>query len=309
MQATSKVLMIRPAAFAFNEQTAVNNFYQSNQGEKDPQAIALQAQAEFDLLAKSLTKAGVSVFILDDTAEPHTPDSLFPNNWVSMHHTGTVALYPMFAPNRRLERRPDLIPFLASQDFTIDKVQLYTHFEQSEQYLEGTGSLVLDHVHRIAYAALSPRTHRELVEKWCSDFGYEPFIFEAHQQTPWGTKEVYHTNVVLSIGSDFALVGTENISNGSELLLEKLKATGKHIVALTDAQITDFAANALELVSSHGQRVLVLSERAWLSLDQSDRKWFSMNMTVVHTPLHTIEEHGGGSARCMIAEIFLPTKI
>jgi hypothetical protein len=300
--------MIRPVAFGFNEQTAVNNFYQTKLGEKSEQMVSVHAQAEFDLLSKSLTKAGVSVFLLHDTTEPHTPDSLFPNNWVSMHHRGTVALYPMFAENRRLERRPDLIPFLAEQGFGISNVQMYTDYEHAEQYLEGTGSLVLDHVNRIAYAALSPRTNQMLVEKWCSDFGYEPCIFEAFQQTPWGNKEVYHTNVVLSVGSDFALVGLENISTGSDKLFEKLTATGKHIVTLTHDQISAFAANALELSSANNQRVLVLSERAWLSFTPSQQDWFSQRMTVVCPPLYTIEDHGGGSARCMIAEIFLPEK-
>lgn len=306
MQSTSKVLMIRPVAFEFNEQTAVNNFYQTKPSDGGASETQAKAAAEFDFMVKSLMTAGVQVHVLHDTPEPHTPDSIFPNNWVSMHHNGTVALYPMYAENRRQERRMDLLPFLTQQGFGVNRVQLYTDHEQNQRFLEGTGSLVLDHEHRLAYASLSARTHPDLVKQWCQDFGYEPVLFEAHQNTALGKKDVYHTNVVLSVGKDFALVGTDNIGQGKTALLEKLESSGKRVIALSEEQINQFAANALELQTETGQRLFLLSERAWLSMEKNDKKWLEERMRVLCPPLYTIEDLGGGSARCMVAEIFLP---
>jgi hypothetical protein len=308
MQSTSNVFMIRPVAFGFNEQTAVNNFYQNKPEEEVAASTQDRALAEFDLMVKMLIGAGVHVHLMEDTREPHTPDSLFPNNWVSMHHQGTVTLYPMFAENRRQERRADFIPFLVSQGFLISQVKLLTDHEQQEKFLEGTGSLVLDHNHKIAYASLSARTNRELVKDWSQQFGYRPIFFESWQVTPQGKKEVYHTNVVLSVGTDFALVATENIESGKNELIQSLQECGKHIIELNEKQISEFAGNALELSSESGERVLLLSERAWLSLHGHDRVWLESRMKIVSPPLYTIEDLGGGSARCMVAEIFLPQK-
>ena len=304
-QCAAAVMMVRPAAFGWNPQTQDSNRFQRFQAVRGHEAGAL-ALAEFEALAAALRAAGVEVYAFDDRPTPACPDAVFPNNWVSFHPDGTVVLYPMLAPNRRAERRKDLLQKLtAAGGFEMHRVLDLTHFEHSGEYLEGTGSLVLDHVARVAYACLSPRTHPAPLQAFCAELGFEPFVFRA---TDAAGTPVYHTNVVLAVGGDVSIVAIDNVTaTDRERLLERLARDGSYLATIGREQVAAFAANALELRSRAGGTVLAMSARALGSYSAAARARLAGCVDeVVAVPIPTIEALGGGSVRCMLAEVFLP---
>lgn len=307
-QTTNSVLMIRPVAFRMNEQTAVNNYYQKVLDNLLPATVNAKAQEEFDAFVKKLQAVGVNVVVVDDTINPDTPDSLFPNNWISFHENGDVVLYPMFAENRRGERREDVLDILEENGFVINEIMDYTSAESDGFYLEGTGSVVLDRENGKAYCALSPRADEELFIEFCEDFEYSPVIFEAFQTVDGERKLIYHTNVMLCIGDTFAVVCAECIDDKKErkMVLDSLRGDGKEIILITEAQVNSFAGNMLEVRGADDRRYLVMSTSAYQSLTKKQIAQLEEHLTLLSSSLDTIEACGGGSARCMLAEIFLP---
>lgn len=299
--------MIRPVAFRLNEQTAVNNYYQVGDVDSLPLTVNAKAQQEFDRLVVKLREVGVTVVVVDDTIEPNTPDSIFPNNWVSFHDNGDVGFYPMFAENRRLERREDILDLLEEQGFKIENIVDYTSAEEDGFYLEGTGSIVLDRANEKAYCALSPRADEELFIEFCEDFDYAPVIFEAYQTVDSERKLIYHTNVMMCVGSTFAVLCADCIDDKQErkMVLESLKKDEKEIILLTEKQLGSFAGNMLEVLGADDKRFLVMSTTAYNSLTAKQIEQIEKHVTILHSDLTTIEVNGGGSARCMMAEVFL----
>ncbi len=302
-QSASAVVMIRPSRFFPNPETAQDNAFQQEAGSEPERVVAERALAEFDEAARVLSAAGVRVHVFEDTPAPVKPDAVFPNNWFTTHHDGRIALYPMYTPSRRAERRPDVIAGLRD-DYQVTEVIDYSPFEKRGLYLEGTGSLVLDHVHRLAYVSLSRRADREPLEKFCADFDYEPVTFES---TSADGRAIYHTNVMMCLGTEFALVGLEMIADAAQrqTVRRRLEATGKTIVTLTPDQIENFAGNALELQHEQG-RLLVLSARAAAHLGE-ERRTIEQFARFLPLELPTIEL-AGGSARCMLATVHLPRR-
>ncbi|MFV8327821.1 citrulline utilization hydrolase CtlX [Flavobacterium sp. ZS1P14] len=307
-QTTNSILMIRPVAFRMNEQTAVNNYYQKVLDGLLPATVNAKAQQEFDAFVEKLRAVGVDVTVVDDTASPDTPDSIFPNNWVSFHEEGDVALYPMFAENRRYERREDILDILEDKGFVINNIMDYTSAEEDGFFLEGTGSLVLDRANSKAYCALSPRADEELFIEFCEDFDYAPVIFEAFQTVGSERKLIYHTNVMMCVGETFAVICSDCIDDKKErkMVLENLKENGKEVILITEAQMNNFAGNMLEVQGSDGKRYLVMSAAAHQSLTPKQLEQLEKHAEILSSSLDTIEACGGGSARCMMAEIFLP---
>src|SRR5688500_17991689 len=262
-QTTGAVLMIRPHRFYPNPETAADNAFQQSIATSELPEISIVARREFDAAVELLREAGVTVHVVDDTATPEKPDAVFPNNWLSTHHDGRVVLYPMYSAARRRERRQDIIDELRKH-YRVTGVLDYSAGEEQGHCLEGTGSLVLDHPNKVAYASLSQRTHPEVLQRFCSDFGYEPVTFRSASQDG---RPVYHTNVIMCVGSDFALISLEMIPDEAEreVVRQRLKSTGKEIIELQEAQINEFAGNAIELRAG-GQNRLVLSERAAAAL-------------------------------------------
>ncbi|MGA0560096.1 citrulline utilization hydrolase CtlX [Larkinella sp. VNQ87] len=306
-QVTSTILMIRPVRFGFNEQTAESNAFQDVAAAVETRAIVQEtALREFDEMVHQLRAAGVTVLVYEDTPEPHTPDSIFPNNWVSFHYSGTVVLYPMQAPNRRLERRQDIIDDL-SQRYHIAKIVDLTPFEQKGKFLEGTGSMVLDRMKRIAYACLSPRTDADVLAEFSRRTGYRVVTFSAVDADGI---PVYHTNVVMSIGDVFAVVCLASIADPDERLMirQALENSGKHVIDISLEQMAHFAGNMLLVKSNKGHKLLIMSNQAYDSLTARQRDELDDFATLFHFDLATIEANGGGSARCMIAEVHLPFK-
>ncbi|MFO7305913.1 MAG: arginine deiminase-related protein [Gammaproteobacteria bacterium] len=306
-QSTAEVLMIRPVRFVGNPQTSASNKFQRRVAISDEDAQRL-AQAEFDGLVEALMDAGVRVHVFEDTVEPHTPDSLFPNNWVSFHADGTVVLYPMLAPNRRAERRMDVLETLSARHgFRITRVVDLTPYERSGKYLEGTGSMVLDRSGRIAYACLSPRTDLDVLRDFAQQLDYEIVAFEAFDA---GGFPIYHTNVLMCIGTRFAAVCSSAIRpDQRDGVLESLLASGRTIVDLTFDQLDGFAGNMLELHTAQGQPIIAMSSRARDSLSLTQVAALEQGQgRIVTSPVPTIETLGGGSVRCMLAEIHLPSK-
>ena len=300
--------MVRPHSFRKNEETATNNHYQRDIAQASPEEIIEQAQEEFDGLVAQLRAAGIEVVVFDE-AEPHeTPDALFPNNWISTHADGTVALYPMFAPNRRTERRED-VPLVLEHQFGFDVRQIidFTEFESHDKFLEGTGSIVLDRINRKAYAALSDRTDARALEHFCDQLDFEPVAFQALQTVDNQRLPIYHTNVMISIGSGYAVVCLDCIDSDDERkqVVDAIAQDGLELVAITEEQVNQFAGNMLELTGDEGP-VLVMSASAYQSLVPGQIEKLQQHTTLLHAPLPTIETCGGGSARCMIAEIHLP---
>ena len=308
-QITDTILMIRPVAFRMNEQTAVNNYYQKVIDNLLPDTVNAKAQQEFDAFVEKLRSVGVNVVVVDDTLNPDTPDSVFPNNWVSFHENGDVALYPMFAENRRSERREDILDMLEDQGFTIENIVDYTSAEEDNVFLEGTGSLVLDRMNHKAYCALSPRADEELVIEYCEDFEYTPVIFEAFQNVDGERRHIYHTNVMMCIGNTFAIICADCIDDKKErkMVLENLKEDGKEIVLLTEAQLNHFAGNMLQ-VQGKEKDYLVMSDSARQVLTKEQVSKIEKHTEILSSSLDTIEACGGGSARCMMAEVFLLKK-
>ncbi len=307
-QTTNSILMIRPVAFRMNEQTAVNNYYQKVIDGLSPSTVNEKAQAEFDAFVNKLRMVGVDVTVVEDTLSPDTPDSIFPNNWISFHENGMVALYPMFAENRRLERREEILDLLEEKGFVVDEIMDYTSAEDDGFFLEGTGSLLLDRANGKAYCALSPRADEELFIEFCEDFDFAPIVFEAFQTVNGERKLIYHTNVMMCIGDTFAIICADSIDDKKErkMVLDNLKADEKEIILITEEQVNNFAGNMLEVVGADERRFLVMSTSAYQSLTKKQIAQLEEHITILHSSLDTIEACGGGSARCMMAEVFLP---
>ncbi len=306
-QSAGAVLMVRPARFGCNPQTAPSNAFQADpaaRAENDHQSEALQ---EFQGLASALQQAGVEVLIAPDSAVPPKPDAIFPNNWVSFHFDGTVALYPMLAPNRRWERRDEILQqVVRSGGFRVTRTVDLTHRESEEKYLEGTGSVVLDRVNRVAYACSSPRTDLDVLGEFAQQLDYELLTFDA---VDGGGRAIYHTNVLRAIGTGFAVVCAESIQNAAHraAVLSKLRATGHEVVDIGLPQMLSFAANVLELTAPRG-RLIALSTTALGSLSQAQRRILEAHATLIPVGIPTIERIGGGGVRCMLAEIHLPKR-
>ena len=291
-QITNTVLMVRPVRFRMNEETVVNNYFQEEMDLKNEE-INRQAQQEFDAFVHKLREVGVKVIGVDDIYEQNTPDSVFPNNWITFHQNGNVAIYPMFAENRRRERREDILDKVEEEGFLIENVYDYTDAEQENIFLEGTGAMVLDRVHRKAYCALSPRADEELFIEFCEDFEYTPVIFKAYQKVDGKQVPIYHTNVMMALGEDFAIVCLDTITNKSERknLLHHLKEDKKEIISITPEQMCQY---------------LVMSDTAYNALSPQQIQTIEKYTQILHSNLETIETCGGGSARCMLAEVFNP---
>ena len=305
IQSASTVLLIRPAHFGFNTETAGSNIFQKNYSESQVE-IRKKAVEDFNLFVSLLNQYSIDTIVLEDKMEIITPDSVFPNNWFSTHHDGTVILYPMLSSNRRKERRKEILElFVSKYNFRIGRIIDLTHFEIQNLFLEGTGSLVFDHNNKIAYANLSSRTNKELVEQICNLLRYEPVIFTA--QTKEG-KEIYHTNVMLAITENFAVICNESIPDESEqeIVLQKLDSTNHEIISISFSQMEQFAGNMLEVRNANSELVTIMSQSAFNCLEKNQHEIILKSSRILPIPIPTIEQIGGGSARCMMAEIFLP---
>ena len=304
---TNTVLMIRPVQFRMNEQTAVNNFYQKN-SDTLPETVNAKATQEFDSMVEKLRNANIQVIVVQDTKEFDTPDSIFPNNWISFHKNGTIGLYPMFAKNRRLERKDSILEAVEAEGFVIETVVDYTEAETDGFYLEGTGSILLDRENQKAYCALSARADEELFIEFCEDFEYTPVVFSAYQTVNDKRKLIYHTNVMMCLGTTFAVVCLASIDDKKERknLLKHLHEDGKKIIEISEDQVNNFAGNMLQLQGTDNRSYLVMSQSALDSLRPSQVQMLEEHATLLSSPLDTIEACGGGSARCMMAEVFLP---
>jgi hypothetical protein len=306
-QITNTILMIRPVAFRLNEQTAVNNYFQETMSIENVE-INKKAQVEFDTFAEKLRSVGVQVIVEDDQLEMDTPDSIFPNNWVSFHANGSVVLYPMFAENRRRERREETLIRLEKEGFIIKDIIDYTTAENEEIYLEGTGSLLLDRVNKKAYCALSDRAHEDLIIEFCEDFEYTPVIFSAFQTKDHKRLPIYHTNVMMALGEHIAIICLDSIDDKKEkrLVVKNLKEDKKEIIEISEEQMHQFAGNMLQVKGDNESKYMVMSKAAFDSLRPDQIKKIEADAHILSSDLQTIETCGGGSARCMMAEVFLP---
>ncbi|MDP5157329.1 MAG: arginine deiminase-related protein [Flaviramulus sp.] len=308
MQQTSNtILMVRPVNFRMNEQTSINNYFQEDIDKKNTE-INLLAQQEFDAFVEKLKHVGVQVIVVNDTKNTDTPDSIFPNNWVSFHENGNVGLYPMFAENRRLERREDILETLEVEGFLINNVYDYTSAEAENIFLEGTGSIVLDRSNRKAYCALSPRADEDLFIEFCEDFEYTPVIFNAYQTVNSKRKAIYHTNVMMCIGETFAVVCLNSIDDKKERknVLSHLKQDDKDVIDISENQMNNFAGNMLQLKGANNTSFVIMSQAAYDILTEKQINTIEKHSKILFSSLKTIETCGGGSARCMMAEVFLP---
>jgi hypothetical protein len=303
MQTSSHILMIRPVNFGFNPETAINNSFQVAGIHVDAHEKALH---EFDSFVKLLEQNGVDVTVIEDTPEPHTPDSIFPNNWVSFHSDGTVLLYPMYAPNRRLERKPRVVEYIGKKFEIRQKIDL-SAFENEGIFLEGTGSMVLDHNNRIAYACISPRTNPTALEEFCTRMHYKAVIFDAFDA---GHKPVYHTNVMMCVADKYVVICLDCITDAQQRALVKqtILDSGKRIVEITMDQMNHFAGNMLQVHNNKAEKLLIMSTQAYSSLSREQIDTLKSYNRIIHSSLDTIETNGGGSARCMMAEIRLNAK-
>ncbi len=300
--------MVRPVAFRMNEQTAVNNYYQKVLDGLMPDTVNAKAQQEFDAFVDKLRSVGIDVTVVDDTKTPDTPDSIFPNNWISFHENSDVALYPMFAENRRLERREEILDELEDKGFKISNIVDYTSAENDGFFLEGTGSMIIDRENQKVYCALSPRADEELLIEFCEDFEYTPIIFEAFQTVHGERKQIYHTNVMMCLGETFVVICADCIDDKKErkMVLESLKSDKKEVILITEDQVNNFAGNMLQVRGNDDQRYIVMSSSAHHSLTPKQIAQIEKHGEILSSSLDTIEACGGGSARCMMAEIFLP---
>tara|TARA_R110002020_G_scaffold137434_2_gene306607 strand:+ start:137530 stop:138414 length:885 start_codon:yes stop_codon:yes gene_type:complete len=292
-----------------NEQTAVNNYFQEDLDIMN-RTINAKAQVEFDGFVDKLRSKGIRVIVVEDTLVPDTPDSIFPNNWISFHENGNVGIYPMFAENRRDERREDVLDRLEEEGFAIEHILDYTAAEGEGMFLEGTGSIVLDRVNRKAYCALSPRADEELFIEFCEDFEYTPVIFTANQSVGGKRLPIYHTNVMMCVAETFVVICLDSIDDAGEKknVVNHLKQDGKELIRISEKQMHRFAGNMLQVAASDGKAWLVMSTAAHTSLTPQQRTSFEKHCPIIHSDLETIETCGGGSARCMMAEVFLPGK-
>ncbi|MCA0154374.1 citrulline utilization hydrolase CtlX [Winogradskyella vincentii] len=306
-QTTDTILMVRPVNFRKNEQTAVNNYFQEDMSLKNTE-INTKAQEEFDGFVKKLRAVGINVIVVSDDVLMDTPDSIFPNNWVSFHSNGDVAIYPMFAENRRLERRDEIFMKLEEEGFKIENIVDYTSAEEEGVFLEGTGSILMDRVNQKAYCALSPRADEELFIEFCEDFEYFPVIFNANQTVNGERLPIYHTNVMMCLAENFAVICLDSIDDKKERknVIKHLKQTNKEVISITEEQMHQFAGNMLQLRGENDQRYLVMSGAAHKSLSKDQIAKIEKHCPIISSSLDTIETCGGGSARCMMAEVFLP---
>ncbi|HCL04513.1 MAG TPA: amidinotransferase [Chitinophagaceae bacterium] len=295
--------MIKPVRFNFNAETAVNNSFQQASGDD---AVAEKATAEFEQFVTVLTNAGIDVTVVNDTAEPHTPDSVFPNNWISFHQDGSIFLYPMFAVNRRLERKPHVLEAI-SQKFQVNNTVDLTGYEAQQLFLEGTGSMVLDRTHKIAYACLSPRTAPEVLKDWASKSGYTVVSFVSVDSNG---SPIYHTNVMMCVADRYAVICLDSVPDPTERenIIQHLSGSGKEIISISFDQMNRFAGNMLQVQNKDGQHFLVMSSQAFNSLNKEQVAAIELYNPILHSDIKTIETNGGGSARCMMAEVFLPKK-
>lgn len=303
-QTTSHILMVRPAHFGFNEETADSNAFQTRDERLTPSEIRQRARGEFDQFVERLRQAGIHVLVAEDSEQPIKPDAVFPNNWVTFHQEGFLITYPMYAPTRRLERREEVVQVVLQAGFPLKK---RLHLENNEavgRYLEGTGSMIFDHLHCVAYACLSPRTDEHLFREVCTVLQYEPVVFHAVDARG---QEIYHTNVLMALGETFVVICLDTVRDAREraLLEEKFRATGKEILTITLEQMQAFAGNMLQVRNGAGQTFLVMSEQAFRSLTAEQVQALEKHTQLLHSPLYTIETYGGGSARCMMAEVFM----
>ena len=306
-QITNTILMIQPIAFRYNEQTAVNNYYQQVLDGLSTEQTQKNALSEFNTFVDKLRKKGIDVIVVEDTENPDTPDSIFPNNWVSFHESGNVAIYPMYAENRRDERREDILDILADNyNFEINYVKDFTEFENHNKFLEGTGSMVLDRENKMCYASISVRTDEQAVLQWCDVFNYTPICFTANQDIEGERKEIYHTNVMMCIADKYVIICLDTIDDKDERkwIKDSLEDSGKEIIEITEDQNHRFAGNMLQLMGD--EKYLVMSKSAYDSLTEIQIERIEKYNPIISSSLDTIESCGGGSARCMMAEIFLP---
>ena len=308
-QITNTIMMIKPVGFRYNEQTAVNNYYQQVLDNLTPEQTQEKALNEFNLFVQKLRSVGVNVIVIEDTNTPDTPDSIFPNNWVSFHADGTIGLFPMCAENRRGERREDIFDNLVDDyQFHIEEIKDFTEFEEHDKYFEGTGSMVLDRENKICYSAISIRTDEIAVMQFCDEFGYSPVCFTANQDLGGKRMPIYHTNVMMCVADQFAVICLDTIDDEAEResVVEALTETGKEIIVITEAQKHRFAGNMLQVMGE--KPYLVMSNSAYNSLTAQQKATIEKYCSILHSSLDTIEACGGGSARCMMAEVFLPKK-
>jgi hypothetical protein len=303
---TSNILMVRPANFGYNEETATNNAFQQKIEQEKPEQIKLKALNEFDAMVSALKLNGINVWVVDDSNNPIKPDAVFPNNWISFHENGTVITYPMFAPNRRMERRDEIIHQLENY-FRISNRYSLEFYEEEGLFLEGTGSMVFDRANKLVYACLSERTDATIMDKFNVLMGTRSIIFNA---TDKKGLPIYHTNVVMAMGIDFVVICMECIQDQvqKKILMESFKQTGKRIIDITFEQMENFAGNMLEVINNSNKRILVLSKTAFDALDEFQKKLLSETTHLLPIAIPTIEKYGGGSVRCMMAEVFLPLK-
>ncbi|MEH0155205.1 arginine deiminase-related protein [Limibacter armeniacum] len=298
-------MMVRPAAFGFNTATAIDNAFQNKEAaQKDAEGIKQRAQAEFDFFVSRLREAGVYVHVIEDTATPVKPDAIFPNNWITTHEDGKVVLYPMKAENRRLERREDIVTAL-SKEFKIADTINVSAFEQQGKFLEGTGSMIFDRVNKICYACISQRTEPQLLSEINSKLGYEIVSFTSKDENG---QDIYHTNVMLSVATDFAIICGASIPDANEkkVVLDKLSSTGKEIIDVTFEQMRALCCNVLEVTNKQGEKLLTMSKRAFDAFSDDQKAVIEKSCRIVMSPIPVIEEIGGGGSRCMMAEIYLP---
>ncbi|MHA3046913.1 citrulline utilization hydrolase CtlX [Riemerella anatipestifer] len=305
MQTTNTVLMIEPMAFGYNAQTAENNYFQVNSENTDTQSKALQ---EFKNFVEKLRSKGITVVSIQDTLEPHTPDSIFPNNWVSFGADGRVILYPMYAPNRRDERRMDILENLKNQGFKINEVVDLTSSEKDNVFLEGTGSIIFDHDNKLAYGSVSLRLDEKLFREFCEKFGYTPIVFHSYQTAGTERLPIYHTNVMMCVADRFVVICLDCIDDLDERqnVVDTIKKSGKEIIEISEEQMQNFAGNMLQVHNDEGKKFLVMSQSAYQSLSPNQIESIEKYSEIIYSDLNTIETNGGGSARCMLAEVFLP---
>lgn len=307
-QITNNIIMIRPVQFQYNTETAVNNFYQKKSSFLTAEQVQSMALDEFNNLVEKLQAKNINVIVFNDI-NLTTPDSVFPNNWISTHQEGYICLYPMFAKNRRAERRNDILKYL-KENFYVSEVKDYVKdFEKNNMFLEGTGSMVLDRVNRIAYASLSERTHKEVFVEWCNDMNFFPVSFSAFQLENNNMSPIYHTNVMMSIGHSFAIICLDAITDldTRKKVQGYLEDSKKEIINITQNQVIAFSGNMLQVIGD--KEYLVMSTSAYNSLTIKQIDKIQRHSSIIHSPLETIELFGGGSARCMIAEVFLKKRI
>ncbi|WP_347217077.1 arginine deiminase-related protein [Chryseobacterium sp.] len=307
MQTTDTVLMIEPIAFGYNAETAKNNYFQVEQTGSD---IQLKALAEFNTFVGKLREKGINVITIKDTLDPHTPDSIFPNNWVSFHKDGKVVLYPMFASNRRVERRDDILESIKDQGFEITEIDDWSFPETQGHFLEGTGSMIFDHDNKIAYGSVSLRLDENLFREFCEKYDFTPVVFHSYQTVGTERLPIYHTNVMMCVADKFVVICLDCIDDEleREKVIETIKNSGKEIVEISEEQMQQFAGNMLQVQNKEGEKFLVMSQTAYQSLNPEQVAAIEKYCEIIYSDLNTIEVNGGGSARCMLAEVFLPKK-